>query len=199
MSPTAATIVQPKTSLSYEADEVTVRVSPVYDASQRYQLAVIWPWVLCLYQYAFIMEHHRNRWLYDSTQQRFYRPHLANNVNSAECDCQTCARKRHTSRRQCKLRRFLPAETWAFVSIEVPWPLPKTKAGNQFIFVLTNRFSKLKKECPRTKKTAATVAAIFINDWVVILKIPSKFLTDDRPQFTSECFHVICKEFKWSL
>lgn len=89
---------------------------------------------------------------------------------------------------------FRPTEPLEFVAIDILELLPRTKIGNQFVVVMTNRFSKLTEAIWTTKTTATTVATIFINDWVANYGIPSKIMTDNSPQLTSKFFQEICVE-----
>lgn len=71
-------------------------------------------------------------------------------------------------------------------------PLPIRKSGNQFIIVITDLYSRLKKTIPSTRKTAIPVATIFVNHWIWNFDIQSTIPTVSSPQFTSKFFQAIC-------
>lgn len=69
--------------------------------------------------------------------------------------------------------------------------LLNTKPGNQFVFVMTNRYTKRTRAIPTTTTNATTVARIFVEHWVANCGIPSKLLSENRPHFVSKFFVAV--------
>lgn len=74
------------------------------------------------------------------------------------------------------------------IAIDILNTLLTTRSGNQWIVVMTNRFSKLAREITTTKTTATTVATIFLEHWVSNFGLPVKNPTGNGPHYTCNCF-----------
>lgn len=75
-----------------------------------------------------------------------------------------------------------------FVAIDILGPLPKTRTGNKFMVVLTDRFTKLTIAATTTKTKVTTVASTLLNDCLTNSRILSSFLTHHGQIFTSKSF-----------
>ena len=71
-------------------------------------------------------------------------------------------------------------------------PLKKTRTGKRFIFVITDRYSKLTRAVSMSTTTAPDIAAAFLNNWGFVYGVPNTILTDNGPQFIAEFFECIC-------
>lgn len=76
---------------------------------------------------------------------------------------------------------FPATDPLELISIEILVLLPKTKSGTQYIFLVTDRFSKLAKQIPTTKTTGTAVASIVLENSVSNLCITTKLLTGNGP------------------
>lgn len=70
-----------------------------------------------------------------------------------------------------------------FVAKDILGPLSKTKSGNKYKEVMTDRYSKLTRVIPTKRKTATDVVLIFVDHWVIPYGIPRWLLTDNGPKF----------------
>lgn len=84
----AATVGQPKTLCSYDADGFLVGAFPVDRGPQQYVAAVIRLDILDFSHYELMVGHPGERRVYDSRRLEFHWPHLASDVYAAVCDCQ---------------------------------------------------------------------------------------------------------------
>lgn len=75
-----------------------------------------------------------------------------------------------------------------YVGIDILGPLRKSKQDNQFVVVMTDRYTNLTKPIQTTNTNANTVARIFIEYWVASFGIPYKVVTDNGPQFVAKFF-----------
>lgn len=107
-------------------------------------------------------------------------------------DCQISARNRRFNQRQRKLNLFKPNSRSEFVAIDILCPFLKTGSGNQFAVVVTDCYSKLTKGALTSRRTAANVAVIFLNNWISSRVVLTKVLTGNNPQFESKFFKTNC-------
>lgn len=76
---------------------------------------------------------------------------------------------------------------------EYPWTTSeKENKVNQYVFVLTELFSKLSREVVVTKTKATHIATISLDCWVIPYGIPSYVLTDIGPQIVAMFLASIC-------
>jgi len=75
----------------------------------------------------------------------------------------TSAQNRLSLRRHTSPLTLLPAtEPLTDLSVDIVGPVPATKAGNRFILVITDRFSKLTNCVSLRRKTEISVASAII-------------------------------------
>lgn len=79
------------------------------------------------------------------------------------------------------------------VALDIVGPLPKTHAGNQYIFTFQDHFSKYPEAFPLSDLKATTIANVFVEELICRHGTPEKLLTDQGTNFTSERFQEICK------
>lgn len=70
--------------------------------------------------------------------------------------------------------------------------LPKTHQANQYLCVMTDRYSKFTRAIPMSKLSCTHLANIFSDHWIIPLGIPSNFLTDDEPQAVNKFVTLVC-------
>lgn len=78
------------------------------------------------------------------------------------------------------------------MAIDILRPLLKTKSGNQFIEVLTDRYSKLTKVVPAALITAISLATIFVNHCLSNFCFTMTVLTDKSTKYMSKFFQPVC-------
>lgn len=89
---------------------------------------------------------------------------------------------------QGKLELFSPADCLDFMAINILEPLQRTEAGNQFIVIVTDTYTKLERMIPTAKIMSTHVSNIFFNDWMIPNGIPDTVLSVNGQKF-------ICKFF----
>lgn len=70
--------------------------------------------------------------------------------------------------------------------------LPKTKPGNQFVVLMTNRYINLSKAIPTNGISATTVARIAFERRVANYGISIKPVNDSGSKFVSKFFEMVC-------
>ena len=79
------------------------------------------------------------------------------------------------------------------MAMDLLGPLQKSKAGNRFILVMTDRFTKLTQVVRLRRITAAVIAAAFCQHWVFKYGAPKETLTDNGSQFESKFLRETCQ------
>lgn len=122
---------------------------------------------------------------------------MANEVYATVRNCESDTRM-SSSQHKLQLQLELIPTTWPldFVLMKILVPFPKTKDGNQYLLLITNRYTKLKRATPATKPTAPHVAAIFLVHWTFPYGIPTYLLTYNGPQFVCKLFAALCSFFE---
>lgn len=85
---------------------------------------------------------------------------------------------------------FSPDRPFEYVGMDILAHVLKTRLNNQFVMVMTDRYTKGTKSVPTRKTNAKAVTCIILEQWVVNFRIRSKLLTDNGPQFVSNIFAV---------
>jgi transposase InsO family protein len=78
--------------------------------------------------------------------------------------------------------------------MDILGPLPRTKHGNRFLLVISDRYSKVTKTVPLRTVTVLSVARAFCDHWAYVYGPPISLLTDNGPQFTAKFFQAVCSE-----
>ena len=132
--------------------------------------------------------------MYYALLREYYWPHLAADIAATVQGCRTCAMNRVKLRKHLnRLRLFLATRPLESLAIDILGPVPKTKAGKRFLFVITDRFSKLTQVVALRTITAYTVAIAFCEPWVFKYGVPRTFLSDKGPHFNAKFFHSTCR------
>ena len=71
--------------------------------------------------------------------------------------------------------------------------LLKTARGNQYLLVISDRFTKLTKTVPLKGVSAAEVAKAFVDHWVFNYGAPKELLADNGKCFTARFFQDVCR------
>ena len=108
-------------------------------------------------------------------------------------NCASCARGCVRPLRSVPALELFPA-TLPFqdVATDLFGPLAKTAAGNEFIMVITDRFSKLVRAIPMGKVRAVDCASVLLDFWIGAYGPPDRILSDGGPQFTAQFWHQVC-------
>jgi transposase InsO family protein len=81
---------------------------------------------------------------------------------------------------------------FCFFGIDILGPPPVTRDGNRFLFIITDRYSKLTKAVPMRKITANEVACAFFIHWIACYGVPLILLSDNGAVFVANFFQAIC-------
>ena len=130
----------------------------------------------------------------DTLRRTYYWPQMAADVLATVRSCPPCAKNRLRLIRKSNPMKLFPATTpLECVAMDLLGPLPASKAGNKYILVITDRFTKLTQIVCLRKTTAYIIAAAFCSHWVYKYGTPKETLTDNGPQFASKFLQETCQ------
>lgn len=114
---------------------------------------------------------------------------MATEVYTTVGDCDSCTSIRGTHDKHQRHMALFPASLpLEFVALKIMGPLPKTYDCNQFLLVITDRYSKINRAILITNKMVPHMAGKFLDNWVMPYGIPTYMFTDNGPQFEGKCF-----------
>lgn len=75
--------------------------------------------------------------------------------------------------------------------MNVPGSLPKTGSGNQYVFVLSDRYMRLRAILV-TKVTRTDTGSVFIDHLVTLYGAPTHLLIDNGPHLDFKFLEAVC-------
>jgi transposase InsO family protein len=128
-------------------------------------------------------------------RDRFYWPRMYSDIVQHVQSCVKC-RQNKPSRR--KLDGHLnpitpPRGTWERLAMDYVGPVPTSEAGNKYIIVLTDLFSKFVVTKVVPDNTSTTAAKFLLYDVFMIYGVPFEIITDNGRHFTSSLYESLVK------
>ena len=149
--------------------------------------------VLHIHHYSRLAAHPGGRRLYYSLRRHMYWPSMAVDCYAIVRKCSTCAKNRIKLRQRSNpLQLFPPAGPLESVAIDVFGPLLVTARGNQYLLMISDRYSKLTKSVPMKSISAEAVARAFTDEWALTYGPPKDLLSDNGGCFNSKFFTSVC-------
>jgi transposase InsO family protein len=150
--------------------------------------------VMYLAHYPATAGHPGGRKMFYTLSQQFYWPTMVADVYQYVKQCHECTKENSDLVKRHKALRLFPAAgPLDFVAIDLLGPLTRTKAGHQYLLVISDRFSKLVRTIPLRTITTYTVAVAFCHHWVFVYGTPRILLSDNGTQFNSKFFQACCQ------
>ena len=127
----------------------------------------------------------------------YWWPKMRKTINDYVQSCDVCSRSKPVRTKLAGLLHPLPIapRPWFSISMDFITNLPPSK-GFDSILVIVDRFSKMSHFIPCTKTiTSAGLATLFIENIVCIHGLPNNIVLDRGPQFNSQFWKAILKQF----
>ena len=170
-----------------------VRVAPLYGAVEVYVPHILRQNLLRLEHDVVRAGHPGVNRMYTAIRRHYYWESMAADVYDWVASCASCARNRIAPRRRTAMLKLLSeTDPFASLSMDLLGPLTETKAGNVFLLIIVDRFSKLVRADPLAGITATDVSSAFCRDWISVYGPPDIVLTENGPQFASLFFQGVC-------
>jgi transposase InsO family protein len=108
--------------------------------------------------------------------------------------CDSCQRRKapHPTPK-APMKIYLPGEPGQRIAMDVCGPLRETSAGNKYVLVISDYFSKYTEAYPMKDQTAETIANIVVKEWFVKKGPPEELHTDQGANFESNLMKEICR------
>lgn len=134
---------------------------------------------------------------YHRVSRLYYWPCLRADVARYVKECLTCQR--------VKPEQKLPAghmgghvaahRTWQIISMDLFGPLPKSKHGNLYIFVVTDTFSKMNRFFAIRRANAQTIVKLVEEQIILRFGVPEVIRCDNGKQFKGCNFDQLAKKY----
>lgn len=127
-------------------------------------------------------------------RDRFFWIGLSRDVHLYVAACDLC--QRHKSPRRPTLGHLQPLpidEPWHTVHLDTFGPLPVSDAGNAFIMVFTDHFTRWPEAFAVASNDAATAARLFVDQIIARYGAPARLLTDRGTNFMADLMALTCR------
>lgn len=125
---------------------------------------------------------------------RFWWPKMVPSVSQYCARCERCSE--HSPpipAPRASLGELAASEPFEVVGIDILCGLPRTPDGNKHLLVIVDHFSRWCEAYPLKDMTAASVAEVFVKEFVSRYGVPSRLHSDQGGCFMSELLAKTCK------
>ena len=107
--------------------------------------------------------------------------------------CEICQKAKSGGLQPAKGRqRMYAGRPWQKLAVDLVGPMPETKAGNKWILVITDHFTRWQDAIPVPDATAPVVAATLDQRVFCYLGLPEQLHSDQGAQFESQLMEELC-------
>ena len=125
---------------------------------------------------------------------RFFWPHMTDYVKRWVRTCKPCQmRKSPSQSAKGGMHIYLVGSPGERLEMDVMGPFSETDAGNRWLLVIGDVFTKYCIAVPLPNITAATVAEAFVSNWISYFGVPFELHTDKASYFQGKVFTEVCK------
>ena len=127
-------------------------------------------------------------------QGRFYWVQCGRDVQEWCRNCDICAQKRGPQRKiKAPMAKYNVGSPMERIAIDVLGPLPITEAGNKYILIIADYFTKWVEAFPMPNQEACTIAELLVKEVVCRFGVPLLVHSDQGRNFESALFAEMCR------
>ena len=127
--------------------------------------------------------------MYNDIKRTFWWKSMKRDISLYVSRCPTCQLVKSDQQKLARLLQPLdvPGWKWEHISMDFINGLPRTRKGNDSIWVIVDRFTKTAHFIPvRSSRTAQSLAQIYFKEIVKLHGIPISIVSDRDPIFASK-------------
>ena len=133
---------------------------------------------------------------YKRLQSLAFWPTMNRDVRVFVQDCQTCQRYKPECRKVAgMLQQTIVNRPWEMLGVDLMGPFPRSTAGNLYLLVFVDYYSRWVELFPLKKATAEVVSKFFTQEILTRWGVPDFLLSDQGSQFVSAVFSATCKSW----
>uniref|UniRef100_A0A1Y1NGJ5 RNA-directed DNA polymerase n=1 Tax=Photinus pyralis TaxID=7054 RepID=A0A1Y1NGJ5_PHOPY len=127
----------------------------------------------------------------------YYWPSMRNDIIRYIKSCKTCQSTKPEQKAPAGHmgNALIPDKPWQIISFDLVGPLPRTSRGYQFIFVVTDIFSKFNLFFPLRRAIATQIVKILEDSVFLLFGVPQFCRCDNGVQFRSKEFEKLCQKY----
>ena len=126
-------------------------------------------------------------------KERFYWPRMSEDVKNWCQTCATCAtRKSPAPKARAPLQTIQTGYPMQVIAVDITGPFPESEAGNSYVLVVGDYFSKWMEAFAIPDQEARTVAAKLVDEGYCRFSPPEQLHSDQGRQFESDLVKEIC-------
>ena len=132
----------------------------------------------------------------------FYWKNMHYDIKQYVSSCLPCQSNKFSTKSPQGLLHPIPTPDtrWHTITIDLITSLPKSKSGNDAIFVIVDKFSKMVHYIPTvTTIDAPSLAELLINNVIKLHGLPNVIISDRDPRFTSSYWNAVMKQLTVKL
>ena len=130
--------------------------------------------------------------------ERYVWPGMRTDVRRYILSCATCSAYKVPAHKP--MGQFVVQPTcskpWQMMSVDLVGPLPRSKAGNQYILVASDYFSKFVSAFPLRSATAVRIVKLLEEEVFLKYGVPETLICDNGPQFRSRQLSALLESYR---
>ena len=129
----------------------------------------------------------------EKVRQSFYWPGMKEDIEKYCKQCHECGSRKPPKPSKAPLGSLTFSQPHERCAVDILGPLPKSEAGNRFILVISDCFTRWTEAIPLPNQESETVARAFVNEYVSRFGVPLQIHSDRGTNFTSKLFEDMCQ------